>query len=80
LHEGTHPPGKRWAQFPAKANIKHQPGVACDEPPKFGRRHVILSQEDFDIAPYVHYLFSFLGSGLSRPFVRSFLPLEILLV
>jgi hypothetical protein len=64
LHEGTHPPGKRWAQFPAKANVKHQPGVACDEPPKFGRRHVILSQEDFNIAPDIHLLFSFFKIGI----------------
>jgi hypothetical protein len=80
LHEGPHPPGKGWAQFPAQANVKHQPGVACDEPPKFGRRHVILSQEDFNIAPDIHLLFSFFRSGLNRPIFESFLPFEILLV
>ena len=69
MHEGTHPPGKRWAQFPAKANIKHQPGVACDEPPKFGRRHVILSQEDFDIAPDV--MEARLPSLLLQPIIEN---------
>jgi hypothetical protein len=67
LHEGAHPLCKLWAQFPAKANIKHQPGVACDKPPKFGWRHVILSQEDFDIAPDIHLLFSFFWIEIESP-------------
>jgi hypothetical protein len=67
LHEGTYPPGKWRAQFPAKANVKHQPGVACDESTKFGRRHVILSEEDFNIVPDIHLLFSFFKIGIESP-------------